>query len=262
MEDHKQGIKRLDEALKKLNEGGDPVVIGRELFEQFREQRRGPGNRGGEGARPGQGAGAGGGGAGAAGGGGGERQRSEYDITGPRLSPEEHAKVLAMLKEKHQPLLDKIDALSAGNDEMKQRLIDGVGPRMRWLEAMREREKDNKEKDNKEFELQAQNVSTLLDVAILGKAITDAEKRDDQAAAKLAQGKLVKVMNERFDIRQQISRLKLEQLRKQADELEKQLKKNDDTRDEVVQKRTNDYLAKIKDKEKPEKKGEPAPAKP
>jgi hypothetical protein len=119
---------------------------------------------------------------------------------------------------------------------------------------MREREKDAAE-----FELRTKEVSTGLDVLMLGRAITDARKSNDKNAENAATEKLRKVMDERFNTRQQLSRIKVEQLRKQTDELEKQLKKNDETRDAVVQKRMDDFLRLMENREK---KAEPANAKP
>lgn len=235
LEEHRQGAKRLEEAMKKLDEGGDPAAIGRELMEQFRESRRGagPGNRGGAG--------------------GGERRSSEFDLTGPKLSPDEHEKVRELLAQKHRELLDKVTELGAGNKELTERLIDGVGGRARWLEPMRE-------KDPEEFSLRVKDLSTGLDVLKLGRVVIDAKKRGDTGVESAARGQLRTAMEARFDTRQQLSRLKLTQLRKQAEELEQSLSNNDKNRDTVVGKRTDEFLRLMENREK--KGGPEAPHKP
>lgn len=225
LEQHRQALGRLDEAAKKLDKGGDPAAIGRELVEQARENRRAarterpafsPPD---EGARPAR----------------AERAGGEYEFAGPRLSAEEHAKVLKHMEEKHPQILQKVSALGGKNQEMTDRLIDGVGGRLRWIESMREKEKD-------EFELRLKDVDTGLDALRLGRVIADARKTGDAAVEAGATPQLRRAMQERFDTRQELSRLKLRQLRKQADDLERQLAANDHDREAVIERRTQEFL--------------------
>lgn len=229
IEDHKQGIKRLDDAAKKLAEGGDPATIGKELLESFREDRRGGNQRAGGTGAPGRQ------GASTTGGGGGGRM-SEYDmLSGPRLSADDRAKVRAMLDERHPELLRKVLVLGGGSVEMTDRLIDGVGGRLRWLESMRE-------KDPEEFGLRINDVATGLDVMKLGRDITEAKKNGNTSAEATSRSQLRDVMAARFDNRQKLSKLKIKQILEQANRLEKEIAKNDQERDAVIDRRMDEFL--------------------
>lgn len=243
MEEHQQGIKRLEEAQKKLNGGGDPAVIGRELLESLRDSRRG--GQGGGAARREGGDRPGGDEAGGTPGGGGptagRNRGGEFGglLGGPRLNPEERAKLKASMKEKHPALLAKIEQFTTEDPELRDRFIDGVGNKLRWIESM-------KEKEPEEFNLRLEELSSGLDLMRLGRQVTDAKKNNaSEAEITALRAKLRTQMNAAFDTRQAIARLQIQQLKKRAEDLEKAIDKKQSEREATVDRQTDEFLKMI-----------------
>lgn len=252
IEEHKAGSKRFEEALKKLDAGGDPAAIGKELLDGARESRR-PG-----GGRP-QGGDDNGSGRANAGGGGG--RGSEFGmINGPKLSDDDRKKVREMLAEKHPELLKRINQLAGGSAETNDKFIDGVGGRLRWLESMREKEPE-------EYKLRLDELNNGIDVMKLGRDIADAKKNgtyDAEAAA--LRSRLTTLMTKQFDTRQELSKLLLQQLRERAEKQASEIAKKDNERSALIEQRSEEFMRMIDGKSKksePDAKPEPkAPAKP
>ena len=254
MEEHRQGLKRFEEAMKKIEEGGDPAAIARELFEGARDNRRAtPGSRGDEqspSAQPGQRQGNGGG--------SNAMRGMEFGLFGgPRLSPEDRANARKALEEKHPELLRKLNSLAAGNAETGDRYVDGVHNRLRWLETMREKEPE-------EYALRMDELTNGLDVIKLGREVNELKKQSaPDAAVSNARTRLREAMSTQFDTRQKLAKLLLTQLRARADKQEQEIKKNDQDREGQIDRRMEEFLRMFEGKGKKGEKPEPEkPAKP
>ncbi|HYD01417.1 MAG TPA: hypothetical protein VEB22_09345 [Phycisphaerales bacterium] len=249
LEDHRQGVKRLEEALKRLEAGGDPAVIGKELLDAARENRRVGGNRGGGDEQGGVGA-AGGSGTGAARSMSGGNRYELAMIGGPKLNAEDRAFAYKLLEEKHPELLRRVVALAGDNPETVTRFKDGVGGRLRWLESVRE-------KDPEEARLRLEELTTGLDLIKLGREVTDAKKKGTFDGDAALRTRLRDAMATQFDTRQQLSKLLLRQLRERAERQEKEIAEKDSNRDAMIAQRTEDFLRMTEGKGKKGDKTEP-----
>jgi hypothetical protein len=203
LDTHRQSLKRLEEALKKLEAGGDAAAISKELLDAAREDRR-SGNRGVGGEEGGQRI-VGGGGEGG-GSGGGWRANEFSVISGPKLSPDERIAAYKLLEERHPELLRKVVALAGNNPETVTRFKDGVGGRLRWLETVRE-------KDPEEARLRLVELTNGVDLIKLGREVTEAKKQGTFESDSALRGRLQVAMTTQFDTRQQLSKLLLKKLR-------------------------------------------------
>lgn len=247
LDTHRQSLKRLEDALKKLDAGGDAAAISKELLDAAREDRRGgAGNRaaGGEegGQRPA-------GGIGEGGGSGGWRANEFNVISGPRLNPEERVAAYKLLEEKHPELLRKVVALAGDNPETVTRFKDGVGGRLRWLETVRE-------KDPEEARLRLVELTNGLDLMKLGRDLTEAKKQGTFESDSALRGRLQVAMTTQFDTRQQLSKLLLKKLRERADKQEADIAAKDKDREAQIKQRADEFLKMIDGKSKKTEKGE------
>ncbi|HZW06316.1 MAG TPA: hypothetical protein VFF65_04260 [Phycisphaerales bacterium] len=250
LEDHRQGVKRFEDALKRLEAGGDPAAIGRELIDSFRENRRTGGGRGAGDEQGGQGAG----GASVRAAGGASRYELSM-ISGPRLSENERAAAYKLLEEHHPAIHRRVLALAGDNPETVTRFKDGVGGRLRWLESVRE-------KDPEEARLRLDELTHGLDLIKIGREVTEAKKKGTFDGDSALRTRLRDAMAAQFDTRQQLSKLLLRQLRDRADRQEKEIAEKDNNRDAMIAQRTEDFLRMTEGKGKKGDKGEgePAPA--
>ena len=229
---------RLREALLALDKGEEPGAVARGLREAIREggprnPRRddGPGEGRGEGRGDGRGEGPrprrdggpeGPGGPGGPGGDGVNAPSAMGELLppltpGPRLSAEERRRVRAFIAERSPEIIAKIDELAGANPRAAERLVDGLGARLKALEGVRER-------DPAEFAVRIDELKNTIEIMRLSRLVIEAQRKKapEEEIAK-SKSALREVMDRQFDVRVALQRRQIDAVRKRLERLQGEL---------------------------------------
>lgn len=232
---------RLREALLALDKGEEPGAVARGLREAIREggprnPRRddGPGEGRGEGPRPRRDGGPEGPcGPGGPGGDGVNAPSAMGELLppltpGPRLSAEERRRVRAFIAERSPEINAKIDELAGANPRAAERLVDGLGARLKALEGVRER-------DPAEFAVRVDELKNTIEIMRLSRLVIEAQRKkapeDEIAKSKSA---LREVVDRQFDVRVALQRRQIDAVRKRLERLQGELDGAANARDKTV----------------------------
>jgi hypothetical protein len=157
-------------------------------------------------------------------------------LSGPRLSPDERAQVREILAQRSPEILNRVRAIAGASPQAEDRLLDGLGSRLRALNMLRER-------DPQEFQLRVQEITGSLDILIAARDVSRARKQGaDAATLNPLNARLAELMNAQFDLRDQLGRGHVAKMRQRADRLEADLAKINASRAETIDRKTADLL--------------------
>lgn len=267
LEENQRIAKELADLQNALDGGASPIDVGRRLGEIRREavRRGGAGRAGGEDRdgpedRPGPG------GAGRPQGGGGPQpqgrppmeERATFDIPplggGPRLSDEERQRVATILAEVNPAGAAKLDELGSRDSRARERLLDGLGNRLRGMEAMRDR-------DPKEFQLRVDEMVGVMEIMRHGRAYTELARSgaDDEKLAPARQA-MREAIDQQFDRRLAILRHQLMRSKERTQRFEQDIDSTASNRSKIVEDKTGAMLKSLqrrREGEKPPQGGAP-----
>lgn len=229
-----QFVQRLRRAREELDGGTPPADVARDLQRLRAEFVRGeflrgeadgqrgpmnqPGNLpGGPGSGPGAGPGPGRG-PGASGGPGGGLVALDGAEAGRPLNPEERERARAFLAQERPALLKQIDELSGRRPEASQRLLEGLGNRVRGIW-------DLKQRDPQLMQLRLEDVGHVLEVGRARGAYLAARRAEGADAEKLKglEADLRKAVASAFDCGLRLREHEVSQLKKRAEEMAQRL---------------------------------------
>lgn len=136
---------------------------------------------------------------------------------GPRLSAEERRRVRAFIAERSPEIIAKIDELAGANPRAAERLVDGLGARLKALEGVREH-------DPAEFAVRIDELKNTIEIMRLSRLVIEAQRKKapEEEIAK-SKSALREVMDRQFDVRVALQRRQIDAVRKRLERLQGEL---------------------------------------
>jgi hypothetical protein len=157
-------------------------------------------------------------------------------MSGPRLSAEERQRVRAFINEHRPELMSKIDELSRQNGQAADRLIDGLGARIRGLDNIRQR-------DPEEFQMRVDEMTNALMILKAGRDVVEARRRGAPAEEiEASRATLRSVMDKQLDVRAALQRKQIESLRKRIEKMQEELNASSGNREAMIEDRMERFL--------------------
>lgn len=238
IEQNKQRGERLEEALRALEAGKDPIEVMREMVERGPDRGRGPadGPPGMDAPPPPQGEGRGTPGQSGhpQGEGGVDRELgglgNVLEMSGPAraLSDEEREKVKAVLRERLPRVADRFEQLAAQEPKMAQMLLDRVGARVQRAESVRHEDPEVSDLRLKEIEIGSDAISFVRDWR-------KAKRASDAPALEKAGAELRTAISTLFDVRVKLRESELRQVSQRLQQMQGDLNRFQAERERVVE---------------------------
>jgi len=232
IEQNKQRGERLEEALRAIEAGKDPLEVMREMVERNPERARGPadGPPGEDGPPPPQGEGRrmpapGQGGEGPMGQPGHPQGEGNVDrelgglgnvLEMPgrtrALSDDEREKVKAVLRQRLPRVADRFEQLAVQEPKMAKMLLDRVGARVQRAESMREQDPQVADLRLKEIELGSDAITFVRDWR-------KAKRASDAPALEKAGAELKAAISDLFDVRVKLRESELREVSSRLEQM-------------------------------------------
>ncbi|MBL8760679.1 MAG: hypothetical protein JNL50_05185 [Phycisphaerae bacterium] len=233
LEETKRTQARLEQAIARLNEGGDPMEIRRDsLPERFRDRlRRGERDAGPKADRPGEPPLP-----------GRDGSPGSPGSPGPRgdrkLSPEDHERMLRFLDEHMPRIAGRLRDALKENPTVAETLLARLGPKLRELEATQRSQPEM-------FELKLRDLRATLSLQEAFRSWKGTLRDKPDADRQKARESIAELVREQFEARLAIREQELAMLEKRIDSVRKELEdmraKRDQRVNEEVDRWMNDF---------------------
>lgn len=147
--------------------------------------------------------------------------------TPPRLSPAERTKLRALLQEHRPELLARLEALAAGSEQERDRVIDALAPRLRGLAELQQ-------DDPEMFEIRVQEGNSFLDLIESTRALAKARSGADQGATDRAREAVRRALTAQLDLRLSAQELSIRRVRERLDREQGELDRTRANREQIL----------------------------